>query len=121
MATDYLVMPVRCETLAIDGLVESMAHKEAFDPYRAKVGLNEVELLGIVPNMHRQGTVEHSENLLILQEHFGSVVWEPIPLGIVWAEATGQRRTVFSIAPNSKAAGIMWRIVERVEAVHVEA
>lgn len=121
LATDGILYPTRCEAWAFDGLRESMGHKATFDPYREQRNMLPIAILGIVPVAYRAQTVEHSENLRKLQQAFGELVWAPVPLSITWAEAAGEQKSVFAIAPMSDAAQRAWKIVERIEAIYVEA
>jgi cellulose biosynthesis protein BcsQ len=121
MATDAVIFPTTCERWAFDGLSETMGHVSQFQPFRERFGLGPVETLGIVPIMYRGRTVEHSENYRELKEAFGKLVWPPIPSQIIWSEAAGMNRPVFSIAPDSHAAAHAWRIVDSVERMYVSA
>jgi chromosome partitioning protein len=121
MATDGIIYPTKCESWSFDGLRESLGHREQFDPLRMKYNLAPINVLGIVPIMFRTKTVEHSENLNLLKKAFGDIVWKPIPEAIIWAEAAGMKRSLFSIAPDSKATERMWDIIERLEKIYVSA
>jgi chromosome partitioning protein len=116
LATDSIIYPTKCEYLSFDGLVESIAHRNSAQTYRDKWNLGKINILGIVPTMFRNQTVEHSENLAALQKQFGALVWTPMMQRTIWAEAATLRRPVFSIAPESKAAGEAWGLVDGVVA-----
>ena len=115
IATDAVVYPTTCEYLSFDGLVESIKHRQAAEAHRKQWGLRAIDVLGIVPTMYRTKTLEHTENLHQLQQQFGDLVWDPIPLRTIWAEAAAIRRPVFSFAPDSKAAEDAWTMVRRVQ------
>jgi chromosome partitioning protein len=115
LATDALIYPTTCEFLSFDGLVESIKHRQAADGHRAQWNLSNIEVLGIVPTMYRTNTLEHTENLNQLRQQFGALVWDPIPQRTIWAEAAAIRRPVFSFAPESKASGDAWQLVQRVQ------
>lgn len=115
LATDAILYPTKCEFLAFDGLVESINHRQAAQAARDKWNLGPIHVLGIVPTMYRNQTVEHSENLKELHKQFGDLVWPPIMQRTIWAEATTLRRPVFSIAPETKAAREAWGMIDRVE------
>jgi cellulose biosynthesis protein BcsQ len=87
LATDYIIYPTKCEYLSFDGLVESIKHREAAQAHRDKWNLGPIEVLGIVPTMYRNQTIEHSENLKELRQQFGDLVWPPIHQRTIWAEA----------------------------------
>jgi chromosome partitioning protein len=118
MATDGIIYPTKLETWSFDGLRESVTHKDQFNPIRAQYGLPEIRVLGIVPTMTRLQTVEHSENLSLLRKAFGNLVWQAIPERTIWAETSSLRRSIFSIAPDSKSATDIWRIVDKVTEVY---
>lgn len=115
LAADYILYPTTCEYLSFDGLVESLAHRQAAQPMRQQYGLDTLDVLGIVPTMFRSGTLEHSENLNALRQQFGELVWRPIPQRTIWAEASSRHQAVFALAPDSKAAQDAWYIVDRAE------
>jgi len=121
LATDYIIYPTKCEYLSFDGLVESIKHREAAQVHRDKWNLAPIEVLGIVPTMYRNQTIEHSENLKELRAQFGDLVWPPIHQRTIWAEAVTMRQPVFAIAPHTKAAAEALALVERIEGaiVHV--
>jgi chromosome partitioning protein len=111
LATDGLIIPTELELLSLDGLAETMRRAKAINTLHG-TGL---EVLGIVPNKVRLGTLEHRENLAKLREQFGDLVWLPIPLSIVWPEAAMFALPVFTHAPDHEAAGMAWEMVDRVE------
>lgn len=121
LATDYIIYPTKCEYLSFDGLVESIKHREAAQVHRDKWNLGPIEVLGIVPTMYRNQTIEHSENLKELRQQFGDLVWSPIHQRTIWAEAVTMRQPVFAIAPHTKAAAEALSMVERVQrtVIHV--
>lgn len=115
MATNSIVYPTECEFLSLDGLIQSLTHKESVQPTRNQWGLEPIELMGIVPTKYRASTVLHNYNLNNLRHQFGTKVWDPLTLGTIWAEASQRRRPVFHLAPDSKAASEVWAIVRHVE------
>lgn len=108
LATDAIVYPTMCETFSIQGLIKTMDNVKSAPN-------KQIPMLGIIPNMFRGKTVEHSENLRELQDAFGDKVWNPIALRVTWSEATTMRRPVFSVAPDSYAARDAWQMVEKAE------
>jgi len=108
LATDAVLYPTLCETFSLQGLVETMQNV-------AGAPGKEIATLGIVPNMYRSKTVEHSENLTMLREKFGELVWTPITQSIVWSEATAMRRPVFALAPDNRAATEALSVVDHVQ------
>jgi chromosome partitioning protein len=114
MGTDAILYPTELEAFSFDSLVSSLAHKETFSQVQTKMGWDGIRTLGIVPIKARLNTVEHSENLSMLKQNYGDLVWNPLPLRITWAEAAMQRRTVFSYAPDSSAAKEALQMVDGV-------
>lgn len=115
MATNAIVYPTECEYLSLDGLVQSLSHKDMVQPTRQQWGLDTLEVMGIVPMKYRAKTLLHMRNLKSLQKQFGQKVWPPIALRTIWGEASLMRRPVFHLAPDSDAAGEVWDVVKRVE------
>jgi chromosome partitioning protein len=104
IATDAILYPTKCEFLSFDGLVESMKHRSQAESHRKRWGLEPIHLLGIIPTMFRNKTLEHSENLAEMQKMFGDAVWEPIPQRTIWTEITRMHSMVWTAAPTSQAA-----------------
>ncbi len=115
LATHAIVYPTECEYLSIDGLAQSFQHRRDLQPTRSQWGLGELEVMGIVPTRYRATTLLHSTNLARLQKNFGSKVWSPLTLATIWGEASAQRRPVFHVAPDSRAAHEMWEVVGKVQ------
>lgn len=107
-ATDHLIVPTEAELLSIDGLVSTIGRL-------GKVGVN---LLGIVPTKFEKATELHRHNLAMLAQtamHKRWPLWQPVSKGTVWREASQAHKSVFNLAPRSRAAEEAWGVVERVE------
>ena len=52
--------------------------------------------------MMYRNTNEHNNNLDSLRYTFGTKVWTPISMSVIWTEAAREQRTVFSYSPDSK-------------------
>ena len=115
MATHAIVYPTECEYLSLDGLVQSLSHKDMIQPTREQWGLAPIDVMGIVPMKYRGRTVLHNQNLESLRRRFGKAVWSPVALRAVWGEASLRRKTVFNVAPDSNAALEAWGVVKRVQ------
>jgi chromosome partitioning protein len=115
MATDSIIYPTKCEFLSFDGLRESLAHREGIQPTRARWGLSEIQVMGIVPTMFRSGTLVHQENLNKLKAKYGNLVWPEMAMRTLWAESSSVGQLVYRFAPDSGAARDAWNIVDRVE------
>lgn len=109
--TDYILYPTLCEFLALDGLQESLLRLRGI----RRLNGGQVKVAGVLPNKYRAATLEHQENLKLLQEHFGAKVWPAVPLAIVWAETSSFGLPVFVHAPGHEATLVLWEILDRVE------
>lgn len=113
IATDGIIYPTELSALSFQSLVQSISHRNAFASTKHNMGLGELHTLGIIPTKARLKTIEHEENLNLLRTAYGERVWSPVGLSITWEEAAMQKRTVFSYAPESKAAEQAWRLVAK--------
>lgn len=118
IASDGIIYPTRPEILSFDGLTESWSHRKNADGYRQSAyALPLIRVLGIVPMMVEEQTVEHSLNLARLREQFRSLVWPCISKSILWAESNAYGQPVYQLNPSHKAADQVWEVVDRVEEV----
>lgn len=115
LATDSIIYPTKCEYLSFDGLVESFTHRDQIQPTRARWGLSDVAVMGVVPMMYRSSTLVHQENLNKLKARYGDLVWPEVSMRTSWAEASTVGQLVYRFAPDSGAARDAWTIVDRVE------
>lgn len=106
LATDAVVYPTLCETFSLQGLLKTMNNVQGAPD-------KEIHTLGIIPNMFRANTVEHSENYAELKAAYGDKVWQPIRLRVTWSEASTMRRVLFAIAPEAKATQDAWMMVKQ--------
>ena len=118
IAVDGILYPTRPEIWAYDGLVEAWGHRVSAEEKRKKLfQLPPIRVLGIVPTMVEDKTVEHRENIENLRQKFGSLVWEPIAKRIIWTEMTKYQRPVYALDPKHDAAKEVWGLVDKVEEV----
>lgn len=115
MATNYLILPTECELFSFEGIAESMLHSTAAKETAQMMGVNPVEIMGIVPTMYRPNTITHSAAFEQLQERYGELIWHPIQNRIIWPEAAINHELLYKFAPDSAAAKEMWLIVDRIE------
>jgi chromosome partitioning protein len=115
IATDAIVYPTECEYLSLDGLSQSLRHRDELQKIRSQWGFQPLDIMGIVPTKYRASTLLHNNNLERLRKSFGDKVWGPLALATIWGEASAMRRPVFQLAPDSKAAQEMWNIVTKVQ------
>ena len=113
IATQGIVYPTELAALSFDGLVKSIRHRLGMAKTKAELGLEGIELMGIIPTKTRLRTVEHEENLNMLRDEYIDKVWPPTTLSVTWEEASMQRRSVFAYAPESSAAKQGWAIVRK--------
>lgn len=115
LATHSIVYPTECEFLSMDGLAQSLKHRNDIQPTRQQWGMDLIEVMGIVPTKYRPRTILHNSNLQRLRKNFGDKVWQPLTLRTIWGEASSRRRPVFHLDPESKAALEVWNIVGQVQ------
>ncbi|NWF69082.1 MAG: ParA family protein [Chloroflexi bacterium] len=114
LATDAILYPTKSETLSFDGLIESLTHRVEAQTQRKRWGMDNITILGIVPTMYRSATLVHQENYAKLKTAYGELVWPPIAMRTVWAEASSVGMLVYRYAPESEGALECWSLVNRV-------
>lgn len=112
LATDAILYPTKCEYLSFRGLQNSFMHREENERYRSQFNFAPITNLGIVPNIFRNKTLEHQENLQELIEVYGDLVWKPIPQSTIWTESSRVHRTVWNYAPGTSAAANGWNLLK---------
>jgi len=116
LASDFIIIPTDCEAFsAMEGLPDSLAHAYDAERATAELGIKAANVVGIVPNKYRQRTVGHNILLKQMRETYGDLVWEPINQSIAFSDVQLMQQFLFGGAPDSKAAGQIWKIVSRVE------
>ena len=111
LACNALIVPVMLDSFSFDGLLKTIKKMEEQYIKREGSGLR---LAGIVPIGLNPEFKEEVSNLGYLREAYGAKVWDPIPYGAMWKRAIQRRKTVFAMAPRSKAAGHVTRLATRV-------
>jgi cellulose biosynthesis protein BcsQ len=109
-ATNYVLIPSQMEFLSLVGLTSTI---QAATKYQ-------VRLLAIQPNQYRASTELHTHHYQQLCEaaaEYGWTVWQPIPQGIAWAEASANRTMVYSLEgsigkPRTEALALASRVEE---------
>ena len=97
---DFVLCPVQCEYLALDGLRQLAANlQELRDDYRARV-----RLLGVIPQMFEARSGEHSRNLALLAKVYAGLVYPPISKATVMRESVTVGRPIWESAPTSRVA-----------------
>lgn len=115
LATDHMLYPTEVAYLSFDGLVASFKNTQRFSKRRQQYGIGDIKLTGIIPTKFRSKTLEHQEQYKALRKGFGELVWNPLPMSVVWEEAMARRRSIFRYAYDHPAASDAWKIVRRVK------
>ena len=113
LASDHIIIPTQLEAMSFDGIKQTMQSLQRFSKQRTAMGLSEIEMVALIPNMFRQSTILHKENLKLLQKPFAKMITEPIPMTILWGELSqSDAASIFAYHPKSKIAQITWQIVK---------
>lgn len=111
LATDHILYPTEVTYLSFDGLVASIQSTTGYSKKKQDSGLGEIKLTGIIPTKFRAKTLEHQEKLKSLKQGFGDLVWQPLPMSVVWEECLARRRSIFNYAYDHPAAADAWKVV----------
>jgi len=113
LATDGFLYVTEAESLALDGLDNAIQQMMGIARDR-KTHLNrETTILGILPNKVRPNTDAHTIGVEELQGKYKHLVWPPVSLRTVWAEASLTHQVLYTYAPSHRATQEAWRVVER--------
>jgi chromosome partitioning protein len=99
-AADLVLIPTATEFLSMDGLAQMM---ELLALLKDKWYWNG-KLLGNLPTFYDTQTRESHKSLVELQEGFGESVLNPIHRATVLRECAAEGKTIFEMAPASRAA-----------------
>jgi chromosome partitioning protein len=116
LAVDHFLYVTECERLSFTGVMQSITQMRRFGAQRQRYMGRSSNVLGIVPNKHRAGTVLHRHNIVELRNAFGDLVWTPVRLAVGWAEAANAGQLVFDYPTASGESIEAWRIVDNVMA-----
>jgi len=115
LATDAVLYPTRLEAWSFGGLARSLQYRAQANRIRSAWQLPAIDVLGILPVMTKLSTTEHAENLRVLKEKYGELVWRPVPDRILWAESASARRSIFAYsADEHQAVKDAYRILDGV-------
>lgn len=121
LATDYIIYPTQCEPFsAWEGLPDSRLHIDSIRQQAAQVGVHVAEVAGIIPTMYRAKTALHQHFVESLISKHDDLVWEPIPLRTAIPESQLLKEFTYTAAPDLDITAVMWRIVDRVQALGVQ-
>lgn len=115
LASDHIIYPTEVTYLSFDGLVASIQNTINYNKRKKQRGLGEIKRTGIIPTKFRSKTLEHREKLKQLKQGFGDMVWNPLPMSVVWEEATARKRSIFNYAYDHPAAADAWKVVRTVK------
>lgn len=112
LATDAFIYVTEAEELAIDGLAKAIPQMQRAAKGRAKHLQRDTRILGILPNKVRN-TDAHTVGMETLQSTYKDLLWTPVQLRTVWAEASVMHETLFTYAPSSPATKEAWKVAEK--------
>jgi chromosome partitioning protein len=99
-AADVVLIPTATEFLSMDGLAQMMELLAMLKANWHWPG----KLLGILPTFYDEQTRESHKSLIDLQEGFGQSVLKPIHRATILRECAAEGKTIFEMAPASRAA-----------------
>ena len=114
LASDYVLYPTECQFLSMNGLASSIERRNIAPQQLAHI---KAKTLGIIPTKYRSSTAEQKENLAILREEYGDLVWRPLAMRTIWSEAAPTSSAVWLLDHNSKAARDIEHVLNRIEGV----
>ena len=100
-AADVVLIPTATEFLSVDGLAQMMELLAILKDKWHWSG----RLLGVLPTFYDEQTSESHKSLVELQEGFGESVLKPIHRATILRECAAEGKTIFEMAPASRAAG----------------
>ncbi|WP_031485656.1 ParA family protein, partial [Maridesulfovibrio frigidus] len=107
---DELVCPISLMPMTLNGVAEFIKNFKKVQKYREDIIIDH-----IVPTF-LDGRVKQSEETLIqLQDHFGEIVREPIPVNVRLAESFGHGQTIFEYSPECTGAKMYEVLVRTVD------
>jgi len=108
---DLVVIPSAVDFLSSAGIVDLVAELGTLRDKGWKG-----RLLGVVPTFFDEVTKESSANLQELQDAFGDLVLPPIHRATALRECAAEGKTIFELAPKSRAAeeyaALVWSVLD---------
>lgn len=109
-AAEGILIPCAVDYLASDGVFNiAQTLKRIHDEYNW-VG----QILGILPTFYDEITRESKATLHDLKERFGMLLLEPVHRATILRECAVEGKTIFELAPSSRASYQYSRLVEHV-------
>ncbi len=94
VASNLLLIPTKLDHLATDG-VNEILHSAA---ELKRSGESKISLIAVLPTFFERVTKETSEQLRVLADKFGKLVWPPIPDDVRAREAVAYGQTLWEYA-----------------------
>lgn len=114
LAADFVLYPVVCAMLPIEGLSMSVIHSKQHNKMRGTYGVNQqLSLLGVIPMMYENTLVHRNGRDLIAKGISEGLMWEPIHKRTLWCEREFHRQTLFGYAPLHEVTQEAWNVVNR--------
>lgn len=111
LAADGFLYVTECERLSLDGIQTAIEHMDRFARQRRQYLNRDSRVVGIIPNKLRADTRLHRHNVAQLAEAFPGLVWSPVTLRVLWAEATNVSELIYTYAPSGVEARDAWNLV----------
>jgi len=109
--SDLVLIPSAVDFLSSAGIADLVTELFGFKAERGWKG----ELLGVLPTFHDEVTRQSKENLTELRGAFGDLVLSPLHRATVLRECTAEGKTIFELAPTSRAAeeyaALVWSVL----------
>lgn len=115
MATDMYLYVTECERLAFDGIAKAVTQMRRISEQRKRHMGRASVIAGIIPNKLRANTINHRRNIKKLAEAFPALVWSPVVLATIWAEATNVGELVYTYAPTGMEADEARRLTAKTQ------
>lgn len=110
VASDFVLVPVSCDFLALRGLALLFATIR-----RVQEELNpDLKVLGILPNLYEPRTLHAQEVLTTLAERFGDLVLPPVKKSVRFREAPVAGQSILAYDPQGEGTQTFLKIAEEV-------
>jgi chromosome partitioning protein len=113
LAADGFIYVTECEMMSLEGVSEAIRQLQMFQTQRRQYLGRPSRIVGIIPNKMRADTRLHRHNISVLGTHYPGLVWLPVMLRIIWAEAANSQELVYTYAPSGEEARDAWGFVKR--------
>ena len=116
-ASDYIILPLQCEKLAVDSLSRFLTY---FQSLQTQIKNKELKLAGLLFTMFKENNLIHRRVCEQIYETLGNSVFQTIiPFDNAIVEANALKKPIFSYQMHSAAAtayiSLMKEVVKRYE------